>query len=167
MTKNSARKQLLKLRALLSCEVASADKIERLKQSGFLKAGMKVGLYYPILNEINLLPLVYLYPDVAFFLPITRQEIAFVPYQLSTPLVRGPYHTIEPVGETIDIDLLDGILIPCLGISQDGKRLGYGKGYYDRALKLYQGKKIGVCYDELCHQNIEMEEFDLTLDWIL
>ncbi|MDE5867809.1 MAG: 5-formyltetrahydrofolate cyclo-ligase, partial [Anaeroplasmataceae bacterium] len=127
----------------------------------------KIGLYYPIFNEIDLMPLVELLPNSSFYLPVTKEEIYFVCYNKKTELIPGPFHTFEPVGSRSSIDELDCILIPCVAVGKDNKRLGYGKGYYDRALKKYTGFKIGVCYDELCGWDIDSDDYDLTLDKLL
>ncbi len=41
-----------------------------------------------------------------------------------------------PAGTDASLRLPDLILVPAVGISPDGARLGYGKGYYDRLLAL-------------------------------
>lgn len=167
MTKQEARIKFLKYRKTLACKEASQDKINKIRKNDWIQPGMKIGIYYPILNEIDLLSLVSLYPNVQFYLPVTKEKLEFVQYQAETMLISGPFHTKEPVGFSIPLSQLDIIFVPCLAINQDKKRLGYGKGYYDRTLKNYEGIKVGVCYDALCNQQFDAEEFDITLDWIV
>lgn len=47
--------------------------------------------------------------------------------------------------ETLVRDL-DGLIIPLVGFDNQGNRLGWGKGYYDRALQGFRGVKLGVAY---------------------
>ncbi len=48
----------------------------------------------------------------------------------------------------IDTDKIDLFLIPCVCVDIFGNRIGYGKGYYDRALtKTDSNKKVGLVYD--------------------
>lgn len=167
MTKQEARLKFLKIRKSLSKKTISKEKMNIIIESGFIRCGMNIGIYYPILNEIDLLPLVNLFPNTSFYLPITRDVLEFVRYQKTTQLIPGPFHTVEPVGACIPLSKLDAIFIPCLAIHKNKKRLGYGKGFYDRTLQNYKGMKIGVCYDCLCNQEFDTDEFDLMLDWII
>jgi 5-formyltetrahydrofolate cyclo-ligase len=53
----------------------------------------------------------------------------------STPTVINQWGIAEPVGDkTISAEQLDVVLVPLLAIDQDGQRVGYGKGFYDRFL---------------------------------
>ena len=42
----------------------------------------------------------------------------------------------------------DALLIPAVGLSPDGQRMGRGGGYYDRFLTKFNGLKIGLCFEE-------------------
>ena len=51
-------------------------------------------------------------------------------------LTIGKYNILEPISsKAVDIKYLDFIIVPCLAIDKNKKRIGYGKGYYDKALK--------------------------------
>jgi len=55
-----------------------------------------------------------------------------------TPTAENSWRIPEPVGEglrAINEDTLDIVLLPLLAFDQQGHRVGYGKGYYDRFLK--------------------------------
>lgn len=166
MNKIEARKKALNLRKKFDSKKVSEIKIKKFLNL-YDSSLQKIGLYYPIFNEIDLMPLIELLPNSSFYLPVTKEEISFVHYNKETQLVPGPFHTFEPVGSIVSFAELDCILIPCVAIGKDNKRLGYGRGYYDRALKEYTGLKIGVCYDELCNWDINFDEYDLTLDKVL
>lgn len=168
MTKSDARSKALSLRKALDEAKASSQTIESLKQMNLLQDGMQIGMYYPLAYEINLLPLLKIFPNCYFYLPVVNGNLLdFVLFNEKTDLKKGPFHTLEPVGNSVSIENLDILLIPCLAISKNGKRLGYGKGYYDLTFKDYKGIKVGICYKELEYWDIDMEPFDLQLDWIL
>lgn len=74
----------------------------------------------------------------------------------------------EPVdGEVIDLADLRGVIVPGLAFSAKGHRLGRGKGFYDRALASYQGKKVGVCYGISFKQEIPTESHDVLFHQII
>lgn len=164
MNKAEARILSLNLRKKENKIKASNNIIEALIKSNILNNFKKVGIYYPIGNEIDIMPLVNYYKNIEFYLPKTEDEISFIKYD--GLLVDGPFKTKEPVGEIINRDLIECFIIPCVAISKDLKRLGYGKGYYDRYLNDYKGLKIGICYKNSSYLDIEMDSFDVKLDKI-
>lgn len=52
-------------------------------------------------------------------------------------------------------------LVPGLLFFEDGHRLGYGAGFYDRFLSEYEGASIGLCFAEQLHPPIPMGKYDL------
>lgn len=74
----------------------------------------------------------------------------------------------EPIdGEVAELSSFEGFLIPCLGLSTAGYRLGRGAGFYDRTLnniQLSKQFKIGLCFHEAFLANIPSESHDLLLD---
>ena len=67
----------------------------------------------------------------------------------------------------ININDCDIILIPGLAYNMYGYRLGRGKGFYDKALKDYQGIKIGVvCDDNIIDEHFE-EAHDVKVDYLV
>ncbi|MEO7298989.1 MAG: 5-formyltetrahydrofolate cyclo-ligase, partial [Verrucomicrobiota bacterium] len=48
-----------------------------------------------------------------------------------------------------------------------GRRLGRGKGFYDRLLAEIPGTKCGVCFDEQIVEEIPTESHDVRMDYVL
>ena len=78
---------------------------------------------------------------------------------------------MEPIdGETVALTDCEGFIVPCLGLTTEGYRLGRGAGFYDKTfdLKLNQSLekkyKIGICYDDAVTQEIPHLAHDLFLD---
>jgi 5-formyltetrahydrofolate cyclo-ligase len=57
-------------------------------------------------------------------------------------------------------------VVPGVAFDQNGYRLGYGGGYYDRFLSGYTGFKIGICYEEFL-MDIPVEKHDERVDLIV
>lgn len=101
------------------------------------------------------------------FAPITQQTT------LSWHLVDGNYQTgkyqiPEPTSpETVDISKLVCVIAPALGVDLAGNRLGYGGGYFDRALTGYLGEKIVLVYEADLVESVEPETHDIKVDLIV
>ena len=81
-------------------------------------------------------------------------------------LISGAYGIPEPKPDapmvpTAEIDL---ILVPGLAFDRTGRRLGRGKGYYDRFLANFHGKTMGICGQLV--PEIPVERHDITMDAI-
>ena len=167
MIKNEARKIALSLRKKVDSEKISKIIINDIINSNILSKYNRIGIYYPIGKEIDIMNLMNHYTDKLFYLPITRNDnIDFINYQIGDKLVDGLFNTKEPIGSIVSKDEIECFIIPCVAISKDNKRVGYGKGYYDRYLKDYKGYKIGICYENSSNMDIDMDEFDVCLNKI-
>lgn len=162
MTKNEARKQALKNRKNNNAFHSSKIVIDKIIQDNILINYKHIGIYYPINNEIDITELRRFYKDKYFYLPKTNDIMEFALY--SDILVDGPFHTKEPIGNAVSRDLIECFIIPCVAITNDYKRIGYGKGYYDRYLSGYKGKKIGICYNDSSNISCDTDDYDIILD---
>jgi len=58
------------------------------------------------------------------------------------------------------------IVAPGIAFDLRGRRLGRGKGFYDRLLANAAGVKCGICFDEQLLAEIPVEPHDVALDFI-
>lgn len=59
-------------------------------------------------------------------------------------------------------------VLPGLAFMEDGSRLGYGGGYYDRFLEKYpQINKTALAYEELIAENLPVMPHDIKADYIV
>ena len=73
----------------------------------------------------------------------------------------------EPIGERFDGDL-DIVILPLLAVDEQGNRLGYGGGYYDRYLAKHTSSlKIGYCFDFQMLKSLPSEETDVALNMVV
>lgn len=167
MNKSEARKQALLARKNETKAISSEIALNSILKLDAIRECKHVGLYYPIGKEIDLIKLLNTFPDKVFYLPITREEIAFIKYSLNDELINGPFNTKEPVGEIVDRNSIECFIIPCVAINKNKQRIGYGKGYYDRYLEGYKGLKIGVCYKNSVDLDVVCDEYDVVLDFVI
>ncbi|MBQ6282897.1 MAG: 5-formyltetrahydrofolate cyclo-ligase [Bacilli bacterium] len=79
---------------------------------------------------------------------------------------KSKYNIYEPI-ETDIVDNIDLFIVPGICFDKYKNRLGFGKGYYDRALKT-NSKKIGICFEEQIYENrIKVDPFDIRMDKII
>lgn len=96
----------------------------------------------------------------------------YVPCLIRDPardLHAGQYGILEPKPHCPIFDLmrLDLALVPGLGFTLNGGRLGRGKGYYDRLLAEVPALKCGVAFDCQIAGEFPLEPHDVQLNCIL
>lgn len=113
-----------------------------------------VAAFWPLAHEPDLRPLLAEWAEAGVALALPRVErvahpLAFVAWTPGAPMHSGAYGIPEPAG---DAHVLPGIvLVPTLGYSAEGGRVGYGGGYYDRTLAAWRASghphvAIGVAW---------------------
>ncbi len=78
---------------------------------------------------------------------ISSGEMTFK--HISEEFLENEYGILEPVDDAKDCDIedIDIFIVPALAFDEAGCRLGYGKGFYDRALKKNKrALRIGLSY---------------------
>jgi 5,10-methenyltetrahydrofolate synthetase len=116
-------------------------------------------------------------PFKAEIAPVYQVLLHAVPVTLAYPIKKGdamgfaipngmprgdtwlakPHHEVTP----------DWLFIPGLGFDLDGKRLGRGKGYYDRYLENSQALKIAIAWSGQLIEEIPVESHDCHMDYII
>ena len=88
---------------------------------------------------------------------------------METDLEPGPHGILEPsglcpIGNVMPLDL---ILVPGIGFTPSGGRLGRGRGYYDRMLAELPGVRCGVAFDLQVISELPLEPHDASLDHLV
>ena len=84
-------------------------------------------------------------------------------------LQAGAFGILEPTGKLFtDYKKIDVAVIPGMAFDKKGHRLGRGKGYYDRFLRLLPNTyKIGICFSWQLVDHVPTDEHDILMDHIL
>jgi 5-formyltetrahydrofolate cyclo-ligase len=84
-------------------------------------------------------------------------------------ILSGRFGIREPgewCGE-IELNRLDFTLVPGVAFDLQGRRLGRGKGFYDRMLAAVRGTTCGVAFDEQIVEEVPVEPHDTRVNCIL
>ena len=81
----------------------------------------------------------------------------------------GKYGILEPGAETpvIQPEEINLAIVPCMSCSHDGRRLGYGGGYYDRYLVRTRAVKAVICRERIMRADIPVEPHDQLMDMVI
>lgn len=124
-----------------------------------LDLGESVAAYVPVGTEPGFVL------DRPVLLPVTPPEPGPLDWAWSGELAPGPFGLLEPAGPRLGADALAGVstvLLPALGCSRAGVRLGRGAGYYDRSLR--PGPRlIAVVYDHELVEFLPSEPTDVPV----
>jgi 5-formyltetrahydrofolate cyclo-ligase len=165
-----------KRNSIASAERASAAK--GLCKSTVAFTGLDSGTisgFYPIGSEIDARPLMTKLASSGFVtaLPVIvdkEKPLIFRKWGPGEPLAKGVWDIPVPSEKSVQVSP-DIVFVPLLGFDDEGYRIGYGGGFYDRTLAhLKQTKKIvavGLAYASQHVPYIPREPHDVPLDWIL
>lgn len=173
--KASARQRLAARRAALSSserESADARVLERLLAAEFLVGIGAVFVYISIVPETDTRRLIDALHArgtlVAVPRILDRTRMIAVPFRGWGALRAGPLGIPAPV-ETEPCESPIGLaIVPGLGFSSRGDRLGYGGGYYDRWLSLHpETRRLAIAYDCQIDEEILSEPHDVIMDGVI
>ncbi len=179
--KAELRKRMRGLRNTLpasACRERSTRIVERLAGTDAIRSARAVALFWPIeaRHEVDVRPLAATLrargARVAYPAVVDEGRAMIFRFAGSDDaMVEGPMGVLEPAegqpaappGE------IDAIVVPALAIDPRGHRIGYGAGYYDRALGAHAppAVTIGVAYEFQLLAEIPNTEGDVALDWIV
>jgi len=89
-------------------------------------------------------------------------------YEGHRELTPNRWDILEPTeGPLVSPEALDVVLVPALGASRDGHRIGQGAGYYDAFLSSVPAPRIGLVYDACVVPALPTDEHDVPLTSIV
>ena len=170
------RKELeARRRALSPQEVQqkSGEVFSHLAALSFFPAAKTVALYSAQPFEVQTEAFIALCGDRAVFPRVQKRGEPLALHRAPTAgdFVRGTLGLLEPRADAPAVAPaeVDAWILPGVGFTRDGVRLGRGAGYYDRTLKLARpdAPKIGLCFDCCLVDELPSEPHDVAVDWVL
>ena len=129
----------------------------------------KLLFYIPFGFEVNLLKLM---------IKIRKNNNIFVPFMVDKsfkmvkfrlPLQKGKFGILEPKNSLQVYNTVDYMFVPIVGFDNQLRRIGFGKGMYDRFFETLENKpKVIFIQMFPCYSSITVtESFDIQADIIL
>jgi 5-formyltetrahydrofolate cyclo-ligase len=144
--KDKLRQEILQKRNSLTPEQVQSKSlaiINRLVMLDIYQKATHVMLYLDFRNEVRTIPLIHQLMDAGkkVFIPVTNPEdFTLTISELKDPeedLVRVHFGLLEPRPDSlrpVDPQIIDLVIVPGLVFDEQGYRIGFGAGYYDRFL---------------------------------
>lgn len=131
-----------------------------------------VGSYLPIRGEYDPRPAMVYFREQGATIAIPEiinkdAPLCFRKWWHNAPMKQGAYGIPVPDNtEQVNIDIA---LIPMVGFDQQGYRLGYGSGYYDRTLAVSNPCPlvIGIAFEMLRLDSVHPQAHDIPMDFII
>ncbi|MBW8907943.1 MAG: 5-formyltetrahydrofolate cyclo-ligase [Mesorhizobium sp.] len=176
--KKQLRKEALARRDALDefwrVEIA-LEMAETAKEKIALEPGQIVSGFWPMRSEVDVRPLMFALREngARLCLPaiLDKTTIVFRELVRGAPMVEMGFGTVGPHEEA---EVLDPtmMLVPLAAFDARGHRIGYGAGYYDRAIAKLAAKGItprliGIAFDCQEVERVPEEDHDVIVSEIL
>jgi 5-formyltetrahydrofolate cyclo-ligase len=177
-SKEILRKKYLLIRKNLpsyDCLMKSRTAQQRFLGSSFFSESKVIGLYYPILNEVQTFQIIsqaILNSKTVCLPTIVNDQIIFFKYDPAKRLRIGKYDIMEPETTSENMNhFLDIVITPGVVFDITGNRIGYGKGYYDKFFNSNANQNItlvGLGYDfQLILEQITCNAQDVKMNLLI
>ena len=190
--KNELRLKAKNIRKNLQMKEISARLADLIRQNEIYISAQNVMLFYPTEFEVDLKELVN--DNKNFYLPkVDGEKLLVCPYIIrhsegqnshilgcalndgkfcpeeSSDLQKSSFGIYEPCSNPVNPEILDLVIVPALMCDENGYRLGYGGGFYDKFISKYGKNFKTICPipKELIIKSLPIEKFDKKIDYIL
>jgi 5-formyltetrahydrofolate cyclo-ligase len=175
--KQALRRRMAELQGRFSAdEVVSASTrlCEHLRAEPLWRNCQSVLSFFPMPGEPDVRPLLQEALAAGKRLALPRFDPALRDYEVRqvttlSALEHGHYGILEPgpAAARLEINRLDFILVPGVAYDGRGRRLGRGKGYFDRLLAQVHGHKCGVAFDWQVVTEVPVGPQDVSVNSLL
>lgn len=179
MEKKLVRKEILNMRNNMSNEKRILkDKLiyNLFINSDLYKKAKDIFIYVSFGSEVNTHEIIKkaIIDKKNIYVPkidMKKKEMIAVKIHSLIELSVNNYGILEPIN--VDKDKIandfDIIVIPGVAFDENGNRIGYGGGYYDKYLEknIFKAKKVALAYEEQILERIESDFHDIKVDFII
>jgi 5-formyltetrahydrofolate cyclo-ligase len=140
--------------------------VEKLEKLIYENGYKNILLYIPLKYEVDTTKLIKrIRPKVNIFVPF-MEGVSFKMVKFRLPLYRKKFNIREPKNSYARVPKIDLAIVPVLGVDGAFKRIGFGKGMYDRFFESLNSspKVVFVQLGECFTQEFLCESHDIRAD---
>lgn len=170
--KRELRKEMKQRKAAMTAEQKSAESAtvwQHIESMTCFADAQHILLYHSLPDELITHETIERWNSLGktIYLPVVVGDDLVVRRYHPNDMQQGEFNIMEPVGDDIDTELLQLIIVPGVAFDSNGNRLGRGKGYYDRLLSRTSATCIGVCYECQLVDKIPTEPHDHIMQYVV
>jgi 5-formyltetrahydrofolate cyclo-ligase len=179
-SKSELRKALRKIRRehVATLDVSTSALLFRMPPAPLLELipeGARIGIYYSVGDEAPATAYAQYFAERGHEIALPRFQSESDPMHFAlwsdpfgkSNLVPGSFGLMEPLKDAQEV-VPDVLIIPLLGFTERGERLGQGGGHYDRWLADHPDAiAIGMAWDMQLCEKLPVERHDIALDAIV
>jgi len=164
-----SKKELFREEAKI--KLAKYSSLGRIKRDKYVVASLEklikknkyknILLYVPLKNEVNIMPLIKRIRRKSNVYVPFMEGVSFKMVEFRLPLFKKSFNIKEPKNSFRKASKIDLAIVPVLGVDGAFKRIGFGKGMYDRFFESLKSSpkvvfvQLGECFtvNKLCESH--------------
>lgn len=171
--KKTLRKKFISERNSLASDYknSSTDTIfATLEEQNFFESSEKIFIYVGFGSEITTETFIkkWINKKQIFVPKIENGKMNLIRLKSWDELAPGHFGVLEPTSSDYYEGKIDLVVTPSILFDNNGYRLGYGKGYYDKYFSSREYDiSVGLSYHKLLQDNVPKEDHDIKVDVII
>ena len=175
MDKKELRRQIRELKRAMTSEqidAASARLGELFLNCPQYKEAKTIYGYLPYNQEVRTVPMLEQAMRDGKRIAVPKchgDEMRFIYMDDLSRVEKGYANIPEPIADDpVADDKTALVLMPGMAFTKDGKRMGYGGGFYDKFLAAEPDHPtVALCYDFQMVEDLPTEDYDIPVDCVL
>lgn len=171
--KKTLRKKFISERNSLAIDYRNSSTntiFATLEEQNFFESSEKIFIYVGFGSEITTETFIkkWINKKQIFVPKIENGKMNLIRLKSWDELAPGHFGVLEPTSSDYYEGKIDLVVTPSIVFDNNGYRLGYGKGYYDKYFSSREYDiSVGLSYHKLLQDNVPKEDHDIKVDVII
>lgn len=171
--KKTLRKKFISKRNSLASDYRNSSTntiFATLEEQNFFESSEKIFIYVGFGSEITTETFIkkWINKKQIFVPKIENGKMNLIRLKSWDELAPGHFGVLEPTSSDYYEGKIDLVVTPSIVFDNNGYRLGYGKGYYDKYFSSREYDiSVGLSYHKLLQDNVPKEDHDIKVDVII
>ena len=171
--KKTLRKKFISERNSLASDYRNSSTntiFATLEEQNFFESSEKIFIYVGFGSEITTETFIkkWINKKQIFVPKIENGKMNLIRLKSWDELAPGHFGVLEPTSSDYYEGKIDLVVTPSIVFDNNGYRLGYGKGYYDKYFSSREYDiSVGLSYHKLLQDNVPKEDHDIKVDVII